>query len=106
MGEYDDDEIEDYPPRFQPERPTNVVDVEIVDDDYTDAIMSDHAGVITPDESHDSLSDPLSPGVGPLGMGGPAGSGLMSLQDAVEAAADMRARAAAQAARTRDMRLR
>ena len=107
LGEFDDpppDEIEDDPPRFQREPEFDeIVDVEI-DAGYTDTIMSDHP--TTPGPGDSSASEPYSLGVGPLGMGGPVGSGLMSLIDATEAVAEMRAREAAQAARTRDMRRR
>jgi hypothetical protein len=108
LGEFDDDEIEDdpYAPRVEPQREwesADVVYVEIVSPDgYTDQIMSDHP--TTPGRDDSSASEPHGPGVGPLGPNGPTGSGLMSLADAVEAASEMRARAAA--ARTRDMRRR
>ena len=67
-----------------------VVDVEVVDS----------TGTAYPGDPSSSVTVELS---GPLGMSGPAGSGLMPLSEAVAAQADMRARAAA---RTRDMRRR
>ena len=71
--------------------------------EYTDAPMNPSPGPIAPDP-YDSSSGTLSPPYpGPLGPTGPAGRGLLSLQHAVEAAADMRAR---EAARIRDMRRR
>jgi hypothetical protein len=71
IGELDDDplpegdEIYDDPSRFQPrpEQKSNVVDVEIVADEYTDAIMSDHPGPTTPDDPDSSLS--VDPGATP-----------------------------------------
>jgi hypothetical protein len=59
------DEIYDDPSRFQPrpEQKSNVVDVEIVADEYTDAIMSDHPGPTTPDDPDSSLS--VDPGATP-----------------------------------------
>jgi hypothetical protein len=79
-----------------------VIDLEIEDAGYTDEIMSDGSGTTTPDQDQTDLSVDLgaTPLVtGPLGLGGPVGSGLMSLSDAVEAAAEMRRRA-----NLRDMR--
>ena len=103
VGEIDDDVIDDDLPRFQRERESaDVIDVEI-DAGYTDAIMSRGSGTTTPDQDQTDLSGDLGFTPGPIGLGGPAGSGLMSLSDAVEAAADMRAR---EAARRRDMRRR
>ena len=107
VGEFDDDVIEDDLPRFQQHRESvDVIDVEI-DAGYTDVdagiMKGDGSGTATPDADDSSASGPLSPDVGPLGMNGPVGSGLMSLSDAVEAAAEMRAR---QAVRMRDMRRR
>ena len=102
VGEFDDDVIEDDPylPRVEPQREresSEIIDVEI-DTGYTDQIMSDDP---TPTRPRRFVSEraPSAPGIGPLGLGGPAGSGLMSLSDAVEAAAEMRARQAARDAR-------
>ena len=108
IGEFDDDEIDDdpYVPRVGRESESaddpRIVDVEVVADEYTDA-MSDGSGTITPEDSHESLS--VDPGLmpGPLGMREPAGSGLMPLDAAVEAASVMRQR---EAARIRNMRRR
>ena len=107
VGEIDDDEIEDDLPRFQKQRESEnaeIVDVEIVDAGYTDAPMTTGSGTATPDGDDSSRSVDLgaTPYPGPLGPAGPTGSGLLSLQDAVEAAAAMRAREA----RIRDMRRR
>ena len=106
VGEFDDDVIEDdYPSGFSPESEfdIDVVDVEIVDADYTD----DGSGTTTPPDPSSSLSVDLSgTNPGPLGVNGPVNSGLMSLSDATEAVADMRARQAAQAAHVRDLRRR
>ena len=81
VGEIDDDVIEDDLPRFQldSDSESDVVDVEIVADEYTD-----EPGVVTPDDSDSSPSGPLSPPI--------PGGGLLSLSDAVEAAAYMRSR--------------
>ena len=54
-------------------------------------IVEDEPEVIDPDQT--DLSGDLGFTLGPLVPNGPVGSGLMSLADAVEAAADMRARA-------------
>ena len=110
LGEFDDpppdDEIEDDPPRIQREREfADVIDVEIEAIDpagYTDAIMNPGSGTAYPDQDQRQPDERTAPPFGPLGLGGPAGSGLMSLADAVEAAAAMRAREA----RIRDMRRR
>ena len=93
VGEFDDDEIYDDLPVFQQdsESSADVVDVEIVADEYTDP-----PGTTTPPDPSSSLSVDLSPSPIP-------GGGLLSLSDAVEAAAAMRAR---EAARVRDMRRR
>ena len=100
-AEIDDDEIDHdpyLPPGFQRERESEsagVIDVEI-DMGYTDQIMTDDGSAITtPDSDDSSASEPHGPDIGPLGMGGPTGSGLLSLQDANEAVAEMRAREAA-----------
>ena len=105
VGEIDDD-IEPDPLRIQHDRESEsdaVIDVEIVADEYTDEIMSGGFGTTTPDQDQTDLS--VDPGFtpGPLGLGGPAGSGLMTLSDAIEAASVMRRR---EAARLRDMRRR
>ena len=112
VGEFDDDplpeddEIEPDPSRIQHDRESEsdaVIDVKIVADEYTDEIMSGGIGTTTPDQDQTDLS--VDPGFtpGPLGLGGPAGSGLMTLSDAIEAASVMRRR---EAARLRDMRRR
>jgi hypothetical protein len=108
VGEIDADEIEDDLPRIQPQRQSEsaeIVDVEIVDAGYTDAAMTTGPGTATPDQDQTDLSVDLgaTPYPGPLGPTGPAGSGLMRLEDAVQAQAAMRAR---EAARIRDMRRR
>jgi hypothetical protein len=104
-GEIDSDEIDDDLPRIQRERESelesDVLDVEIEAVEYTDAdgeIICQSPGALTPDDPESSLSVDLG---GPLGMGGPAGSGLMRLEDAVAAQHEMRARAAATARRLR-----
>ncbi len=103
VGEFDDNEIDDDLPRFQPQRERDsdsVVDVEIVNPEgYTDVIMSDHP--TTPGQDDSLFSGQLGASVGPLGLGGPAGSGLMSLEQANEAAIEMRAREAARIANMR-----
>ena len=100
VGEIDDDEIDDDLPRLQRDRESaDVVDVEVVDTGYTD----DSPGTTTPVQDQTDLSEPLSPTLGPLGMNGPVGSGMLSLQDANEAVAEMRAR---EAARVRNLRRR
>jgi len=113
VGEFDDDppdaEIEDDPPRIQEQRdrePESVIDVEIVDAGYTEAPMSRSPGTAaTPDADDSSRFVDLgaTPCPCPLGPTGPVGSRLMRLEDAVQAQADMEARAAA---RLRDMRRR
>jgi hypothetical protein len=109
LGEFDDpppeDEIEDDPPRIQHdwESESSVIDVEIVAAQYTDEIMSESPGTAYPDQDQIDLSGDPGFTPGPLGLGGPVGSGLMPLSDAVEAAAEMRAR---EAARLRNMRRR
>ena len=97
VGEIDDDSYDDLSRIQQQESESesdDVIDVEI---------MSETSGVVTPDDGDSSASEPYNPGVGPIGLGGPVGSGLMSLSDAVEAQAAMRAR---EAARQRNMRRR
>jgi hypothetical protein len=104
VGEFDDDVIEDDLLGVQPQRESaDIIDVEIegIDPSYNDTGMSTGLGTAHPDQDQSDLSVDL--GLGPLGPNGPTGSGLMSLSDAVEAAADMRAR---HAARLRDMRRR
>ena len=108
LGEFDDpppdDEISDYPPGTQQQRESeSVIDVEIVADEYTDAIMRDGSGTTTPDQDQNQPDKRTAPPFGPPGMGGPAGSGLITLEDAVSAQAAMRAR---EAARIRNMRRR
>jgi hypothetical protein len=113
IGEIDDDEIpEDYPEfHREPESDSDyaeVVDIEI-DTGYTDAIPSGDAevvselpGPLTPDDSSSFVPVDLSgSGVGPLGMNGPVGSGLMSLEDAVAAQREMNRRAITRNARRR-----
>jgi hypothetical protein len=102
VGEFDDppEEIEEKRER----ECVDVIDVEIeaIDPDgYTDQIMN--PARTTPGHDDSSASGPYSPDVRPLGLTGPAGSGLMRLEDAVEAQAAMRER---EAARIRDMRRR
>ena len=60
-----------------------------MDAGYTDAPMTTGSGTATPDGDDSSRSVDLgaTPYPGPLGPAGPTGSGLLSLQDAVEAAA-------------------
>ena len=83
-----------------------IVDVEIVAEptsgeaEYTDAITTPGSGTATLDSGDSSLSVELG---GPLGSTDPTGRGLMSLEQAVEAAGEMRAR---EAARIRNMRRR
>jgi hypothetical protein len=103
IGEFDDDplpedEIDDDQPRFQP-----VIDVEVVADEYTDAIMSDSSGTITPDQDQSQPGEHTALPFGPLGPTSPAGSGLMPLDAAIEAASVMRQR---EAARIRNARRR
>ena len=80
IGEIDEDpedEFDGEPLRIQQRRESaDVVDVEVV----VDTGYTDDPGTTTPDDPSSSLSVDLS---GPLGMRGPAGSGLMSLSDAV-----------------------
>jgi hypothetical protein len=57
----------------------------------------------TPDADDSSASELYSSILGPLGMTGPVGSGLMPLDAAIEAAAEMNRR---EAARLREMRRR
>ena len=80
-----------------------VIDVEVVADEYTDAIMGDPAGTATSDQDQSQPEGHTAAIVGPLGPNGPAGSGLMSREDAVEAQHEMNRRAAA---RTRNLRRR
>jgi hypothetical protein len=71
----------------------SVIDVGIVNPDVDVEIMNRSPGTTTPDQDQNDLS--VDPGLtpGPLGLSGPAGSGLMRLEDAVEAAAEMQRRA-------------
>ena len=80
-----------------------MVDVEIVPYEYTDAESRSRAGTITPVQDQSQPGEHTAPIVGPLGPHGPAGSGLMSLTEANEAAAFMRQR---EAARLREIRRR
>ena len=107
VGEFDEDEFDDYPPgiyRREESESAAIVDVEVVDPGYTDANHDHGSGPITPDSGHEAGSVELGDSnLGPLGMRGPTGSGLMRLEDAVEAVAEMRDR---EAARVRDLRRR
>ena len=107
LGEFDDDpepdEIEDDPLRIHREREresAEIVDVEVVAAGYTDEIMSGSPGTATLDQDQSQPDEHTVPPFGPLGMNGPVGSGLMSITEANEAVAEMRAR---QAARIRDI---
>ena len=97
LGEFDDapldDEIGDYPSGIQRQldrESAEIVDVQIVAYGYTDATMSDGSSTTASDQDQIDLS--VDPGFtrGPLGLGGPTGSGLMTLEDAVSAQAAMR----------------
>jgi len=94
VGEFDDDEIEDDPGihRESESDYTDVLDVEIMSDQPT-----------TPGQGESSASVDLGASLGSLGATAPVGSGLMSITEANEAAAAMRAR---EAARVRNMRRR
>jgi len=80
----------------------NEIDAEVVD--VVEEL--DEPGTTTPTDPSSSLSVELSPAPGALGSTGPAGSGLMTLEDAVAAQEAMRSREAARAARVRDLRRR
>ena len=59
VGEIDDDEIGDYPPGIQQDwerESAEIVDVEIVAAEYTDASMSHSPGPTTPDQDQTDLS--------------------------------------------------
>ena len=92
VGEFDDDPLPEGEIEPDPFRIPSVIDVEVVADEYSDAAMGDDPDPTTPDDLDSSASGPYSPI--PLGPNYPGG-GMLSLQDAVEAAADMRARQAA-----------
>ena len=82
---------------------SNEIDAEVID--VVDVeVVSDSAGTSYPPDSRSSASVDLgAKNLGPLGMHGPVNSGLLSMQDANEAVAEMRAR---EAARMRDLRRR
>jgi hypothetical protein len=104
LGEIDDDQLDADLPRLQSPRESEsdqFVDVGIVDAGYTDEIKNPDPESLTSEHPDSSASGLLSPTLGPLGLSGPVGSGLMTLTDANEAVAEMRAHAAA---RIRDMR--
>lgn len=102
VGEIDDDPLPEGGEDLSPvERESGYTDT---DADVIDVeIMSDQSLADSPDDPDYPGSGAHSFTPGPLGPSGPAGSGLMTLSDAVEAAAAMRAR---EAARVRDMRRR
>ena len=103
VGEIDDDDIDDYPLRFQRESESaEFVDVEIVAADYSDADHGPGSGTAYRDQDQSQPDDHTAPPFGPLGPNYPGG-GMLSLQDAIEAASVMRQR---EAARLRNMRRR
>ena len=82
LGEFDDDQIDDeigdYPSGIQRQlgrESAEIVDVQIVDSGYTDAIMSDGSSTTTSDQDQIDLS--VDPGFtpGPLGLGDPQVAG-------------------------------
>ena len=80
VGEFDEDEIDDDLPRIGEDREReseSVIDVEVIEPEGV--FVGDHPAALTPDADDSSLSGALSPG--PLGPTGPAGSGLMTLED-------------------------
>ena len=107
VGEFDDDGVEDDLPRIQEQRESesaDVIDVEIVDAGYTDAPMTIGSG--TAHTGHVRFSAPRAaqPRSGlprSSRTHRPAGSGMLSLQDAVAAQADMVRRANIRNARRR-----
>jgi hypothetical protein len=94
VGEIDEDDLYDDLSRIQREPESAEENAEIIDVEPVS---------LTPDPDDSSLSVNPGLGVGPLGMSGPVGSGLMSLQDANEAVAEMRQR---EVARQRNLRRR